>query len=150
MITEAELADRIHHWINEYGPGGYPHERSTNFLQLLIEHQGFVPAACGFVGVKLGTIADEVEDAIRSMTETPGLPGDENVCYKAAMVLRAYYLTPKHWPEDDRMRSLKLIGLPMSRDSYYRYVRLGRAFLLGFLCANDKKQLRGHMKANIV
>lgn len=133
MISESQLREMLKAWIREYGMGGLPHERTANFLQSLIDHKGFVPSKIGYRTVQLGTIGDKVEQAIQAMASTPGNPGDENILFKAATVLRAYYLTPKHWPEEDRIRKLRASGLPMSRHTYYRLVQIGRAFLLGYL-----------------
>lgn len=133
MISESQLQDMLRAWIREYGMGGLPHEKTSNFLQSIIDHKGFVPSSTGYRGVQLGTIGDKVEQAIQDMASTPAMPGDENKMFKAATVLRAYYLTPKHWAEEERIKRLKAIGLPMSRHTYYRFVQLGRAFLMGYL-----------------
>jgi len=133
MVTEQQLRDMLRAWIREYNEvGGLPREPTRNFLQSLIEHKGFVPSS-GYRGIPLGTIGDKVEKAMQDMASTPAEPGEENLMFKASMVLRAYYLTPKHWPEEDRINGLKAIGLPMSRHTYYRMVQIGRAFLLGYL-----------------
>ena len=132
MINEQQLREMLRVWIKEYGLGGLPHERTQNFLQSLIDHKGFVPNS-SYRGIPLGTIADKVEEAMQAMASTPGEPGDENMMFKASMALRAYYLTPKHWPEAERIKHLGKAGLPMSRFTYYRFVQIGRAFLLGYL-----------------
>jgi hypothetical protein len=53
------------------------------------------------------------------------------------MALRAYYLTPKHWPEEERISRLSLIGLRMSKPTFYKFVQLGRAFLMGYLNSRE-------------
>jgi hypothetical protein len=139
MITESQLREKLKYWIREYGWGGMPNQRSTNLLQTLIDHHGFVPSGSKRPHVPINTVGDEVEDAVMAMASTPAEVGDENVMFKAAMAMRAYYLTPKHWPEEDRIKQLKIIGLPMGRHTYYRCVQLGRAFLLGYLNSREKQ-----------
>ena len=46
-----------------------PNELSTNLIQTLIDHNGFVPSSGGFRKIPLGTIADEVEAAIAAEKE---------------------------------------------------------------------------------
>lgn len=133
MISGTELHEKIKAWIREYGPGGMPNEKSSNLIQTLMDHKGFVPTGRGFLPVTLRTVADDVEAAVNEMAQTPAEAGDENVCFKAAMCMRVYYLTPNYWPESERLQRLKKIGLPMSRFTYYRYVQIGRAFLMGYL-----------------
>lgn len=140
MINESELRSMLKHWIREYGQGGMPHERSANLIATLIDHKGFVPTQGGFRGVPLNTIADEVQRAVDEMSSMPGEVGDENVLFKAAMALKAYYLTPKHWPEEERIRCLRDIGLPMSRHTFYRNIQFGRAFLLGYLTSREDEK----------
>lgn len=139
MIDERQLRDKLKHWIREYGWGGMPNENPSNLIQTLIDHKGFVPSKKGFVGIPIQTVGDEVEAAIVIMTGMPGEPGDENVLFKAAMTMRAYYLTPKYWPEEERLKKLHDIGLAMSRHTYYRFVQLGRAFLMGYLNSREKE-----------
>jgi hypothetical protein len=135
MICELTLKEMLGHWIREYGPGGMPKEATRNFLQQIMDNTG---RATGFRNcVPINTIGDEVESAIVEMTRLPAFPGEPNVMFKAAMVLRAYYLSPKHWPEDERIDALRRVGLPVSRIKFYEYVRLGRAFLMGYL--NERK-----------
>lgn len=136
MISESQLDIRLEQWVREYGPGGsLPHTSSRNFLQSLIDHKGFVPSARGYVGVQLGTAADEVESAVCTLALLRGEPGTTSAPFRAAMCLRAYYLSPKHWPEDERLRALAKVGLSVSRQTYYRAVQYGRAYLLGALVA---------------
>jgi hypothetical protein len=139
VINEAQLKVKIKFWIREYGWGGMPHSgASSNILQTLIDHKGFVPTAKGYTGIALQTIGDEVESAVRIMEQMPGEAGDENVCFKGAMALRAYYLTPKYWPEEERISRMALIGLRMSKPTFYKFVQLGRAFLMGYLNSREK------------
>lgn len=133
MVNESELQELLRAWIREYGPGGLPSEKVSNFIQTLMDHKGFVPSKRGYMPVQIRTVADDVESAICAMETTPAMPKEPNVCYVAAKTLRAYYLTPKHWPEDERLLALRKVGLPMSRHTYYRNVQLGRAFLMGYL-----------------
>lgn len=139
MINERQLRDKLKFWISEYGYGGMPGGKGSNIIQTLIDHKGFVPSKRGYVAIPVQTVGDEVEAAVRIMANTPGEAGDENVLFKAAMSMRAYYLTPKHWPEEDRIKELRNVGLPMSRHSYYRNVQLGRAFLMGYLNTREKE-----------
>jgi len=138
MITEEQLREKLKAWIREYGDGGMPQEKTWNIIQALIDHKGFVPSSRGYVGIPLQTVGDEVEHAVNAMAAMPAMPGEPNVCFKAAMALRAYYLTPLRWPEEERIRWLGLIGLRMSRHTYYRSVQLGRAFLMGFLASKEE------------
>jgi hypothetical protein len=139
VINEVQLKVKLKFWIREYGWGGMPDSggSSSNLIQTLIDHKGFVPTSKGYVGIALQTIGDEVEAAVRIMEQMPGEAGDENVCFKGAMALRAYYLTPKHWPEEERISRLSLIGLRMSKPTFYKFVQLGRAFLMGYLNSRE-------------
>lgn len=138
-INEVQLRDKLKFWIKEYGWGGMPCSKSSNLIRTLMDHKGFVPSSKGYVGIPTQTVGDEVEAAVRIMEQMPGEAGDENVLFKAAMVLRAYYLTPKEWAEEDRISRLGLIGLKMSRPTYFKFVQLGRAFLLGYLNARQNE-----------
>jgi len=134
VINEAQLDVRLEQWAKEYGQGGdMPQTRTRNCLQSLIDHRGFVPSARGYSGTPIGTAADEVEQAICTLAQMRGTPGTVSLPFRAAMCLRAYYLSPKHWPENERLRTLAKVGIPMSRQTYYRAVQYGRAFLLGAL-----------------
>lgn len=137
MISEAELREKLGHWIREYGPGGMPREPTRNFLQSIVDNTGRTTNFRN--STPINTIGDEVEAGVIEMCRLPAFPGEPNVMFRAAMVLRAYYLTPKHWPEEERVRALKTIGLPMGRQKYYEYVRLGRAFLMGFLTSSRRE-----------
>jgi hypothetical protein len=131
MISESQLEIRLEQWVREYGHGGsMPHVSTRNFLQSLIDHKGFVPSKRGHVAVQLGTAADEVEAAVIALAQMRGEPGTTNAPFRAAMCLRAYYLSPKHWPEDERLRELSRAGLSISRQTFYRAVQYGREFLL--------------------
>src|SRR5690349_21592141 len=115
MITETQLNQKLKFWVDEYGWGGMPSSRSAaNLIHTLIDHKGFVPSSGGRRST-LNTIGDEVEAAVQIMEQTRGEPGEENVAFKAAMALRAFYLTPRHWPDDERIERLRMIGLPMGR-----------------------------------
>lgn len=140
VITEEQLRGKLKFWIREYGWGGMPSSKSSNLIQTLMDHKGFVPSHKGYVGIPLQTIGDEVEAAVREMEQMPGEAGDENVLFKAAMSLRAYYLTPKEWAEEDRLYRLRLIGLSMSKPTFYKFVQYGRAFLLGYLNSRENEK----------
>jgi hypothetical protein len=123
MVSVDELSELLAQWIKEYGQGGMPKESATNWLQTVIDHKGFKPSSGGRRAIQLNTVADGVESVVTNLQNTPGF-------FKAAMVLRAYYLGPSGLAEDDRIARLKRIGLPMSRAKYYELVRLGRASLM--------------------
>lgn len=133
-VTEPELNDAIAAWVNEYGWGGIPRPYpSTNFLQSVIDHKGFAASSGGYRGIPMGTVADEVEAAVCKMECTMAAPGEPAVCFRWGKVLRVYYLTPKYLPEEERLRRLKAIGLPMSRRTYQRSVRDGREYLMALI-----------------
>ncbi len=52
--------------------------------------------------------------------------------YKESRVLRAEYFL-QALPETDRLQKLQRIGIPLSRVTYYTYLRTARAFLSGAL-----------------
>lgn len=134
MMSEQKLDLRLEQWAQEYGWGGMPTGSSdANIIQRLIDHKGFVPSSRGFVPVPIQTAADEVEHAVKAMESKVGTPGEPNSYYRAANVLRVEYLTPKYWPESERLDRLSRIGLAMSRHTYYRAIQFARAFLMGFL-----------------
>lgn len=140
MINERQLKEKLKFWIREYGDRGATEGGGArNLIQTLIDHKGFVPTGRGYISIPIQTVGDEVEAAVRVMSTMPAEVGDENVLFKAAMTLRVYYLTPPYWPEDERLKRLKAIGLPMSRHTYYRNVQLGRAFLMGYLETREKE-----------
>lgn len=139
MISERELDAMLDRWVAEYGPGGFPHENTTNLIQTLIDHKGFVPSGGGHRAVPFGTVADDVEAAVRAMENTPDQPGTPCLCFRAAKVLRMNYLAPDHLPEQERLYRLSRIGMRMSRHTYYRALQLGRAFLLGYLMPAREK-----------
>lgn len=128
MLTETQLNDRLEHWAREYGWGGMPRESGSNILQRIMDGVG----ARGR-DVVLNTLGDQVEHAVKLMACTPAPRGCTNTLFRAATVLRVKHLTPHYWPESERLRRLKMIGLPMSRDAYYRADLMGRSYLLGYL-----------------
>lgn len=128
MLTETQLNDRLEHWSREYGWGGMPRESGSNILQRIMDGVG----ARGR-DVVLNTLGDQVEHAVKQMACTPAPRGCTNTLFRAATVLRVEHLTPHYWPESERLRRLKTIGLPMSRETYYRGLQLGRSYLLGYL-----------------
>ena len=130
MISERELDDMLTRWSKEYGPGGMPREADTNWLQTIID--GGARSTKGR-HVVLNTIADEVENAVKQMENMPGEPGRPCMCFRAAKVLRVNYLQPDFLPEQERLYKLSRIGLSMGRDTYYRALGFGRAFLMGRL-----------------
>lgn len=134
-ITEDELQDKIRAWRREYGYGGYDGLSSSNILQVLIDHKGFVPRPQGKRWPGIGTVADEFEQALRDMAATPAEVGKPNECFKMAMVFRCFYLSSHEDADDDLLDRVRRIGLPMSRSTFYRNVRKARAFLMGYFNA---------------
>jgi hypothetical protein len=130
-ITEEQLQDKIRAWIREYGPGGMNWGGTSNILAVLIDHKGFVPNSSACFG-NARSVADEVHDAVDVMAQTPG-------CFRDAMALRNYYLTPNELSEEDRLHRLRIIGLPMSRATYFRCVQRARAFLINYFNAMRKE-----------
>lgn len=112
MIDRTELDRRLKGWADEYGGGKYENVgwRGRNLLQTLIEHQGFVPNAAGYVPIPIRSAADEVETVVVEM----------EVCgwLKQAKVLRCDYFRPD-WSIDQRLREIAKIGFGMSRAGYY-------------------------------
>lgn len=146
MITDEDLNEKLKHWVKEYGPGGLPNERSYNLIQSLMEHKGFVPSSRGYVRLLLNTVGDEVESGVVAMECTPAEPGQPNICYRAAKVLRMHYLVPRTYIEADRIKFLGHIGLRMTRHGYHVGLQHARAFLAGYLNAgvlrSDEKYVK--------
>lgn len=126
MIDKTELEGRLKAWADEYGGGKYENVgwHSRNLLQTLVEHQGFVPSARGYIPVPIRSAADEVEQAVREMEA-----GD---WYRQARVLRCDYFLP-NLPVEVRLKNMRQIGLPMSRAGYYDLLAQGKAFISGRL-----------------
>lgn len=133
MIDERELDRRLDDWVREYGVGGLPRVSSKNFLVAIQDHKGFVPSKAGFLTVVLNTKADEVERGVKALANTRGNPGTPNYPFRSAWCLRAYYLSPKHWPEVERLHALARIGLVLGKKNYYIGVQYAKAYLMGCL-----------------
>ena len=134
-MSESYLDELIVEWHKEYGPGGLP-GGGANILQTLIDHKGEPPAGGGSWGRSALSVADDVEAAVTRMQLTPSAAAP-NQFYRAAMVFRAEHLGPAHWPEEERLRQLARVGLPMSRHTYYRSIQFARAYLMGALARKE-------------
>lgn len=125
-MDKSQLDARLLNWAEEYGGGRYEDigYASRNILQTLIEHEGFVPSGRGFTPVPINTMADEVEAAVRTM---------ENSGYlRPGRVLRCEYFM-QHAPMEAKLRNLGRIGIHIKRPTYYDYLAIAKAFVVGQL-----------------
>jgi hypothetical protein len=126
MIDRESLEVRLRGWAQEYGGGryeniGYP---SSNALQTLIEHQGFMPNSAGFVPIPIRSAADEVEAAVNAM--------ERSGWYRQGRVVRCDYFLP-HAAMESRLKNLAKAGVSLSRASYYDHLAQAKAYLAGAL-----------------
>lgn len=123
-MDKKELDGRLVNWAEEYGGGRYENigYASRNILQTLIEHEGFVPSARGFIPIPIRSKADEIEAAVRMMESTG--------YYRPGRVLRCEYFMPNA-PMESRLQNLKRIGISTSRAGYYDYLAIARAYVAG-------------------
>lgn len=125
-MDSKQLESRLVNWAEEYGGGryeniGYP---SRNILQTLIEHQGFMPSARGYIPIPIKSASDEVESAVRLM--------ESNGYFRPGRVLRCEYFVT-HAPMELRLANLLKIGIRTSRSGYYDYLAIAKAFVAGQL-----------------
>ncbi|KRC35099.1 MULTISPECIES: hypothetical protein [unclassified Lysobacter] len=125
-MDRRKLDARLEAWAAEYGGGryeeiGYP---SRNILKTLIEHEGFVPSARGYIPTPIYTAADEIEAAVRGM--------DEIGYGRQAHVLRCEYFMPDAHMEL-RLTNLAQVGVKISRAGYYDYLAIAKAYIAGQL-----------------
>ena len=125
-MDKTELDGRLKGWAQEYGGGRYENVgwHSRNLLQTLVEHEGFVPSARGFIPIPIRSAADEVESVVRAMEA-----GDY---FKQGRVLRCDYFLP-NIPMESRLQNLRKIGISTSRAGYYDYLSQARAYVSGAL-----------------
>lgn len=126
MMDRTELENRLKAWAEEYGGGKYANVgwSGRNLLATLIEHEGFVPDARGFVQIPIRSPADEVEAAVRGM-EVGGW-------IRQAKSLRCDYFHPS-WAIDVRLQAMRAIGFQVSRAAYYDLLAQAKAFVAGAL-----------------
>lgn len=126
MIDRTALESRLRNWAEEYGGSKYANVGwpGRNMIQTLVEHQGFVPDARGFIPVPIRSLADDVEAVVREMEQ-----GDY---HRQAKALRCDYFQPS-MAIDVRLQRMRAIGLPMSRAGYYDLLAQAKAFVAGAL-----------------
>jgi len=125
-MDKKQLEARLVHWAEEYGGSRYEDIgfASRNILQSLIEHQGFMPSSRGFIPVPINTLADEVEAAVQTM---------ESIGYiRPARTLRCEYFL-KSAPIEVKLQNLRRMGIDIKRPTYYDYLAIGKAFVIGQL-----------------
>lgn len=138
-MDDAKLAEKLGHWVREYGPGGLPHASAQNIIQTIMEHRGFIPSRRGYVGRKLDSAADEVEFAVKLMECTQGKNGKTSRCYRAAKALRIEYLIGGRWPVDERLSLMEQMRIPCSEHEYKRLIQAARCYLHGFFAAIEAR-----------
>lgn len=120
MATNKELDSRLMAWADEYAGGryesvGWP---GRSWLATMVKYHGRAPDGLAQRIVSLGTPADEVEAAVAELERyTDG--------YKPGRVLRAEYWM-RNAPEEQKLQALRAMGLPMSRQGYYGYLKLAK------------------------
>lgn len=134
-LDRAQLETRLLGWAAEYGGGRYENVgwQGRNLLQTLIEHRGFVPNPGGFARVPIRSAADEVEAAVRSM-ETTGW-------HRQGRVIRCDYFEP-HAPMDIRLKTLRHVGVSLSRSGYFEHLAQAKAYLAGALADSRSQHKR--------
>lgn len=125
-MDKKQLEGRLANWAAEYGGGryeniGYP---SRNTLVSVIEHEGFMPSARGYIAIPINTQADEVEAAVRRM-ECNGL-------LRPGRVIRCEYFMPNA-PMESRLDNLGRLAIHISKATYYDYLAIAEAFVLSAL-----------------
>lgn len=127
MDRSKELERRLIEWSGEYAGGRYENIGWANrsWLATMIQYHGRAPDGLSREVIALGTPADEVEEAVHALE----LSADG---YKPGRVLRAEYWMPKA-PEEQKLQALRSLGLPMSRQGYYGYLKLGRFHVAAWL-----------------
>lgn len=121
-MDRKELDSRLECWAEEYGGGryeniGFP---SKNSLQATIDRGGL--AGSRSVAVRLDTVADEIESAVKLM--------DQLGYERPAKVLRCEYFNGR-MPIEERLRRLQRQGVKIKRPTYYDYLAIAKAFVMG-------------------
>ncbi|WP_440984924.1 hypothetical protein ACQHIH_16060 [Xanthomonas sontii] len=123
MPSNKELEIRLCGWASEYAGGRYENVGwpGRSWLHTLVKYHGKAPD--GVIGevVTLGTPADEVEKAVERLERTKD-------GFKPGRVLRAEYWMPNA-PEEQKLQSLRAMGLPMSRQGYYGYLKCAKFYV---------------------
>lgn len=125
-MDKKQLEARLVQWAEEYGGGRYEDIgfASRNVLQSLIEHQGFVPSGGGYRGILVNTPGDEVQSAVLAM-EAFGY-------VRPARTIRCEYFL-KSAPLELKLQNLRRVGIDIKRPTYYDYLAIGKAFVMGQL-----------------
>jgi hypothetical protein len=126
LMDKKGLERRLIDWAMEYGGGRYENigYASRNILQTLMEHEGFVPSAGGYRSIPINTPADEIETAVRMMEATGYL--------RPGRVIRCEYFLPNAAMEV-KLSNLERIGVAIKRPTYYDYLSIAKAFVVGQL-----------------
>ena len=126
-----EIERRLAEWAKEYGHGDRGNGwQDRNLLATLIAHKGFVPDQRGYVPVATRTAADEVEKAVTTMARVGWI--------KPARVVRTEYFLA-HLREEDRLREMAAIGLPVRRAQYHVYLDQAKAYITAAILHASKK-----------
>ena len=113
FVQEATLDCRLKSWAREYGGGKYEDIgfAGKNMLVTMAEHAGEPPGGGGYRRTIIGTMADEIEDAVQLMLK-------EKDTWRAAHAIRTEYFRPE-LPEEEKLKALRRSGCGMSRAGYY-------------------------------
>lgn len=122
MLTETQLDYALDQWRREWGFGGMPRAWPGYSPSLkLADHKGRGPQVVGFKPqVVLGTLADEVETAVKKL---------EMIDWKAMSVLRCEYLGRMDRPIEAKLDQLRDLGMPQSERTYYRRLAMAKEML---------------------
>lgn len=130
--SDDDLHQRLTDWAHEYGGDQYARlgYAGQGVLATVMQH-GFLPDRSA-ARAPAKTPADDIERIVQLL--------EFNGRWREGRVLRAEYFLAG-LSEDERLTRLRRCGLPMSRATYYTYLRTARTFLLGALCVRSGEAL---------
>ena len=137
MIGKGEVEGLLKHWADEFGGGRYEWlgYASSNILQRLADHKGFVPSSGGYKKPPIRTQAHDVDDIVTEM-----LSGD---WWQAAHVLRAEYFMPNAAFEAKRDALAKPpILVKVGRTRYYDLLELAKGYVASGINARKNSDIR--------
>lgn len=120
------LRARLEGWAAEYAGGRYEHVGwpGKSSLATAMKYHGPAPSGLAEV-VQIDTPGDEVEGYVRELERARD-------GFRPGRVLRCEYWMADA-PEEGKLQALRNMGLPMSRQGYYGYLKQARFYVAGRL-----------------